>query len=102
MKKRVIDGEVKEEGTNDVLTKVLGKPEHSRQVCGQGSGVKQLIYFDLLRKKGKSIDEKIQEGIQKFMTEETSRIVQERDAFWAKEKEKIRASLCGKTIGTNV
>lgn len=28
MKKRVSDGELIEEGTDDVLTKVLGKPEH--------------------------------------------------------------------------
>lgn len=61
MKKRVSDGEVTLEGTDDVLTKVLGKPEHKGRVRGQGANVKQSIYFDLpkQRKKGRSIEDKI-------------------------------------------
>ena len=47
MKKKVIDGEVKEEGTDDVLSKVLGNPEHRGRVRGQRSYVKQSIYFSL-------------------------------------------------------
>ena len=69
MKKKVIDGEVKEEGTDDVLSKVLGTPEHRGRVHGQGSYVKQSIYFSLpkQKRKSRSIEDKIQEGIQKFM-----------------------------------
>lgn len=100
MKQKVLDGEETEEGVDDVLTKVLGNPEHRGRVRGQGSQVKQSVYFHLPRqKRGKSnIEEKIQEGIQKFMSEQTSKIIEERDAFWAKEMEKLKAALCGKDI----
>ena len=103
MKKRVREGEVKVEGTDDVLTKVLGKPEHGGRVRGQGSYVKQSTYFHLprQRKKGKSIEDRIQEGIHKFMTDETDRIIRERDSFWAAEMEKLKAACLGKTIQTD-
>ncbi|WOG95172.1 hypothetical protein DCAR_0414475 [Daucus carota subsp. sativus] len=32
------------------------------------------------------------------MSEQTSKIIEERDAFWAKEMEKLKAALCGKDI----
>lgn len=101
MKKQVSEGEMTEEGTNDVLTMVLGKPEHQGRVRGQGTYVKQSVYFNLPRKKGKrkSMEEKIQEGAQKFMAEETSRIIEQRDAFWAPELGKLKAALSGKDIG---
>ena len=53
MKKKVEEGEVTEEGTNDVLTKVLGNSEHRGRVRGQGSYVKQSNYFNLSRQKRK-------------------------------------------------
>ena len=64
MKQKVLDGEETEEDVDDVLTKVLGN-QHRGRVCGQGSQVKQSVYFHLPRqKRGKSnIKEKIQEGI---------------------------------------
>ena len=100
MKQKVLDGKETEEGVDDVLTKVVGNPEHRGRVRGQGSQVKQSVYFHLPRqKRGKSnIEEKIQEGIQKFMSEQTSKIIEERDAFWAKEMEKLKEALCGKDI----
>ena len=64
-----------EEGVDDVLTKVLGNPEHRGRVRGQGSHVKQSVYFSLPRqKKAKSIDDRIREGVQKFMEEEASKL----------------------------
>lgn len=72
----------------------LGKPEHGGRVRGQGTHVKQSVYFDLPRqKKARTMDERIQEGVQKFMAVETPRIIKERDAFWAAEIQKIRAEL---------
>lgn len=98
MKKRVRDGEVSVEGTDDVLTKVLGNPENRGRVRGQGTYVKQSTYFNLPRKKktGKSMDERIQEGIKKYMKEESERIVRERDSFWSAEIEKLKSALCEK------
>lgn len=100
MKKRVSAGEVTLEGTEDVLTKVLGNPEHRGRVRGQGCHVKQSVYFDLpkQKRKGKSIEEKIQEGIQKYMAEEKDKIIKERDAFWAAEMEKMNAALHAKNV----
>ncbi|KAL8099890.1 hypothetical protein AgCh_032225 [Apium graveolens] len=51
MKEEVKEGKLKVEGTNDVLTMALGKPEHGGRVCGQGIHVKQSVYFDLPRGK---------------------------------------------------
>lgn len=83
MKRRVSEGELTEEGTDDVLSKVLGKPEHRGRVRGQGTHVKQSVYFNLPRqRKKKTIEERIQEGIQKFMKEE-------REKFIKEEREKI-------------
>lgn len=98
MKKRVRDGEVSVEGTSDVLTKVLGNPEKKGRVRGQGTYVTQSTYFNLPRKKktGKSMDERIQEGIKKYMREESERIVRERDSFWSAEIEKLKSALCEK------
>ena len=53
MKKKVHDGDLTEVGTDDVLTKVLGNPEHRGRVRGQGSYVKQSVYFNLPKKKEK-------------------------------------------------
>ena len=102
MKKKVQDGEVVEEGNDDVLTKVLGNSEHRGRVRGQGSYVKQSMYFNLPRqkRKGRSIEEKIQEGIQKFMADETNRIIKERDAFWATEMAKLKEALGVKIDGS--
>lgn len=99
MKRRISEGELTEEGTDDVLSKVLGKPEHRGRVRGQGTHVKQSVYFNLPRqRKKKTIEERIQDGIQKFMKEEREKIVQERDEFWAAEMENIKALLGGKLI----
>lgn len=77
-----------------MLTIALGKPEHGGRVRGQGTHVRQSVYFDLPRqKKAKTMDEKIREGVQKCMAEETSRIIRERDAFWAAEMQKLKAEL---------
>lgn len=61
MKKRVAAGEVQVEGTDDILTKVLGTSEHGGRVRGQGAYVKQSTYFNLqkYKKKGKTIEERI-------------------------------------------
>lgn len=56
MKKKVSSGEVTEEGTDVVLTKVLGNPEHRGRVRGQGSYVKQSVYFNLPRQKRRGIN----------------------------------------------
>lgn len=102
MKQRVAAGEVTEEGSDDVLTMVLGKAEHPGRVRGQGTRVKPSVYFDLPRrkKKSKTIKDKIQEGIQQFMSEETSRIINERDAYWAQEIEKLKSTFCVKNAET--
>ncbi|XP_074378405.1 uncharacterized protein LOC141719944 [Apium graveolens] len=76
LKKKVKEGELVEEGRNDVLTMALGKPEHGGRVRGQGSHVKQSIYFDLPRqKKSRTIEERIHEGVKNFMAEETPKII---------------------------
>lgn len=99
MKEQVKEGKLKEEGVNDVLTMALGKPEHGGRVRGQGTHVKQSTYFDLPRqKKARTMDEKIQERVQKFMAEETPKIIKERDAFWAAEMEKLRAEILTKSV----
>ena len=51
MKQKVHEGDVIELGTDDVLTKVLGNPEHRGRVRGQGSYVKQSVYFNLPKQK---------------------------------------------------
>lgn len=102
MKEEVKEGKLKVEGVNDVLTMALGKPEHGGRVRGQGTHVKQSIYFDLPRqKKARTMDEKIHEGVQKFMAEETPKIIKERDVFWAAEMEKLRAELLTKHLEAN-
>ena len=64
MKKKVSDGEVTEDATDDVLTKVLGNSEHRGRAHCQGSHVKQSMYFHLPRqRKKRTIDERIQDGI---------------------------------------
>ena len=40
MKQRVSEGEVTVEGSDDILTKVLGSPEHRGRGRGQGRFVK--------------------------------------------------------------
>lgn len=104
MKQRVSEGEVTVEGSDDILTKVLGSPEHRGRVRGQGRFVKQSTYFHLPRQKKtcRTIEERIQEGIQKFMKEETERIVEKRDAFWAAEFQKLKAGIGGKLIETGL
>ena len=92
LKAEVKEGKVKVEGVNDVLTMALGKPEHGGRVRGQGTYVKQSVYFDLPRqKKARTMDEKIREKVQKCMAEEIPKIIAERDAFWAAELEKVKA-----------
>lgn len=45
------------------------------------------------------IEDRIQEGVQKFMAGETNRInIKERDACWAAEMAKLNAALCEKNI----
>lgn len=79
---------------------VIGSPEHAGRVRGQGSHVKQSVYFDLPRqKRARIIDERIREGVQKFMAEETLNIIQERDAFWAAQMEKFKAEYLAKVVG---
>ncbi|KAK1384207.1 hypothetical protein POM88_021942 [Heracleum sosnowskyi] len=48
------------------------------RVRGQGAYVKQSTYFNLPKhkKKGKTIEERIQEGVQRFMKEESERIIE--------------------------
>ncbi|KAL8110818.1 hypothetical protein AgCh_026525 [Apium graveolens] len=68
------------------------KPEHGGRVRGQGIHVKQSVYFDLPReKKARTVEERVREAIQKYMAEETPKIIKERDAFWAAEFEKYNA-----------
>ena len=99
MKKEVEEGILVAEGVDDVLTKALGKPEHGGRVRGQGKHVRQSVYFDLPRqKRAKTMDEKIREGVQKFMAEETPKIIKERDAFWAAEIEKLKIELSRKPV----
>lgn len=104
MKRRVSEGEVTVDGTEDVLTKVLGTSEHGGRVRGQGAYVKQSTYFNLPKhkKKGKTIEERIQEGVQRFMKEESEKIAQQRDAFWAGEIEKLKAAIGAHNIEFNV
>lgn len=99
MKQKVSEGSVVEEGTHDVLTMVLGA-EHSGRVRGQGSHVKKSVYFDLPKqKKRMSIDDKIREGVQKFWAKEATKIINERDAFWLAEVEKLKKEIIAKTAG---
>ena len=99
MKEEVKQGTLVAEGVDDVLTKALGKAEHGGRVRGQGKHVRQSVYFDLPRqKRAKTMDEKIREGVQKFMAEETPRIIKERDAFWATEMEKLKIELLKKVV----
>lgn len=66
-----------------MLKMALGKPKHAGRVRDRGSHVKQSVYFDLPRqKRTRTIDERIHEGVKKFMAEETPKIIQERDAIW--------------------
>ena len=83
MKKKIAEGDVTLEGTDDILTKVLSTSEHGGRVRGQGAYVKQSTYFNFPKhkKKGKTIEERIQEGVQRFMKEESKRIIEHRDAF---------------------
>lgn len=37
----------------------------------------------------------IQQGVQKFMAEETSKIIQQSDTFWASNIEKLKVSFSG-------
>lgn len=53
------------------------------------------------KREGGSIEEKIQEGIQKFMAEVTNRIIRERDAFWAAEMAKMNAAIRGNNVQIN-
>ncbi|XP_074355059.1 uncharacterized protein LOC141693794 [Apium graveolens] len=99
LKEDVKEGKLKVEGVNDVLTMSLGNPEHGGRVRGQGTHVKQSVYFDLPRKrKSKSMDEKIREKVQKCIAEETAKIIEQRDTFWAGEFEKLRARTSTKHV----
>lgn len=96
----MLAGQLSEEGTDDVLTMALGRPEHQGRVRGQGKHVKASIYFDLpkQRKRAMCIEEKIQEGIKRFMAEETERIIRERDQLWQSEVVKLKLSLGLKNV----
>ena len=99
MKKEVKEGKLIAEGVDDVLTLALGKPEHGGRVRGQGVHVKQSVYFDLPRqKKARTMDEKIQERVQRYLAEETPKIIKERDDFWAAEMEKLRAEILKRLV----
>lgn len=99
MKEEVKEGKLTVEGVNDVLTMALGNPEHGGRVRGQGTHVKQSVYFDLPRqKKAKTMEEKILEKVQKIIAEETPKIIKERDDFWTAEIAKMRGELPPKNI----
>lgn len=98
-KQEVEEGKLVVEGVKDVLTLALGTDEHGGRVRGQGSHVKQSVYFDLPRqKKARSMDEKILEKVQKFMAVETPKIIKERDEYWVGEIEKLKAELSMRTV----
>ncbi|KAL8099803.1 hypothetical protein AgCh_032166 [Apium graveolens] len=99
MKKAVREGEVTVSGVDDVLAKVLGSAEHKGRVRGQVVHVKQSTYFNLPRqRKKRTMDERIQESVQKYLAEETNNIVKQRDAFWTSEIEKLKASFMVKYV----
>lgn len=98
MKKQVSDGEVTTCGTDDVLTKVLGNPEHHGRVRGIGGHVKPTAYFNLPKHRRKTIEDRIREGCKKFIEEETEKLVAKERAHWAERLMRLEAKLEGRTI----
>ncbi|VFQ80959.1 unnamed protein product [Cuscuta campestris] len=97
LREQVCSGVLTEEGDDDVLTKALGKPEHSGRVRGQGMHVRKAVYFNLPRSKKQktqtTVDEQVKEGVRQLLAEEVNNIVASRDAFWMAEIEKLKSEI---------
>ncbi|XP_061987927.1 uncharacterized protein LOC133706413 isoform X2 [Rosa rugosa] len=98
LKKQVSDGEVTTCGTDDVLTKALGIPEHHGRVRGVGGNINPSSYFNLPKHRRKTVEERIREGCKKFIEEETEKIVARERAIWAERLMRVEAKLYGTTI----
>ncbi|XP_062002246.1 uncharacterized protein LOC133720074 isoform X3 [Rosa rugosa] len=98
LKKQVSDGEVTTCGTDDVLTKALGIPEHHGRVRGVGGNINPSSYFNLPKHRRKTVEERIREGCKKFIEEETEKIVARERAIWAERLMRVEAKLYGTSI----
>lgn len=95
------DGEVSTCGTDDVLTKALGNPEHHGRVRGVGGHVKPSTYFNLPKHQRKTVEERIKEGCKKLIEEEVDKQVAKERAFWADRLMRLEAKLEGRTIASD-
>jgi hypothetical protein len=101
LKQQVSDGEVTTCGTDDVLTKALGNPEHHGRVRGVGGHVKPSTYFNLPKHRRKTVEERIREGCKKLIEEEVDKQVAKERAYWADRLMRLEAKLEGRPVASD-
>lgn len=99
IRKKVSDGELTTSGSSDVLSLALGNPEHHGRVRGVGGQVKPDAYFNLPKRRRKTVQETVRLTVQKILEEETEKIVARERAHWLERIMRLEAKLEGRVDG---
>ena len=73
MQKRVLEGNLRVSGSNDVLTMALG-PEHPGRVRGVGAGISPRQYFNLPKQQRIKFADHLKESVRLVLQEETKKM----------------------------
>ncbi|XP_040374653.1 uncharacterized protein LOC121052830 [Rosa chinensis] len=87
LKRKVFEGEINPEGTDDVLTLVLGNPEYPGRVRGVGGFVKPSAYFHLPKRQMLNVEDSVRVSVKKILAEEKENIIAQERAKWELEME---------------
>ncbi|XP_040361866.1 uncharacterized protein LOC121049252 [Rosa chinensis] len=87
LKRKVFEGEINPEGTDDVLTLALGNPEYPGRVRGVGGFVKPSAYFHLPKRQMLNVEDSVRVSVKKILAEEKENIIAQERAKWELEME---------------
>ncbi|KAM5573609.1 hypothetical protein ABKV19_013246 [Rosa sericea] len=88
LKKKESDGELTTDGSDDVLTLALGKPEHPGRVRGVGGFTKPASYFNLPKSRKKSVEETVRKSVKLILEEEKESIIAKERVAWEQERDR--------------
>ncbi|XP_061988645.1 uncharacterized protein LOC133712759 [Rosa rugosa] len=88
LKRKVSEGEINPEGTDDVLTLALGNPEYPGRVRGVGGFVKPSAYFHLPKRPMLNVEDSVRVSVKKILAEEKENIIAQERAKWELEMER--------------
>ena len=98
LQRKVAEGKLTTEGTDDVLTLALGKPEHPGRVRGVGGSAKPASYFNLPKRRRLSVEDTVRKSVRAILEEEKEAIIAKERAIWVERLAKLEAKLEGKTL----